>query len=441
MTSRTRPKGRRAGLRRAGAIPSSREARPAVRDWARLERLVMAREVRSRITSKTFLVGTAISLVAVIALIVVPSVRNSSAPIEKIGIVGTLSNPLRHAIDTAGSDAGVKVELRPVADVTHAKSDLANGRLVAVLVGDGELIVDRAAAPGSRSTLSGFVSSVAKAVALQAGLERAGIPPQAASALAHPRPIPVVSLKPAPHPAVPLSTALVAMVILFALLQQYGAWILVGVVEEKTTRVVEILLSTLRPRQLLVGKVSGIGVVALVQGGATVAAALVLATALRSSLLAGSGLAFVAVALVWFLLGYAFYCWLFAAAGSLVSRQEDAQNVAFPLMLPLLAGYAGVFAALIPGHASPLVVALGYIPPTAPMVMPTLMALGQVTWWQMGISALTTGVGTVLMAWLASSVYARAVLHTGQRLRWRDVLRRKASGPAAVPGDGIRPAR
>ena len=133
-----------------------------------------------------------------------------------------------------------------------------------------------------------------------------------------------------------LGAAIVMNILLFLLLQTYGSWVLGGVTREKSSRVVEVLLSSVRPRQLLFGKILGIGVVALVHMLVLATCALVTAQHHRPRRGRRVPVGDVVVAGVWFILGYLLYCCAFAAAGSLCSRQEDAQGAATPIMLPLL---------------------------------------------------------------------------------------------------------
>jgi ABC-type Na+ efflux pump permease subunit len=90
----------------------------------------------------------------------------------------------------------------------------------------------------------------------------------------------------------------------------------------------------------------------------------------------------VAATLVWLVLGYAFYSWLYAAAGSLAERQDQVQSLALPLAAPLIFGYIASLAGVSSGHASLLVKVLAYLPPTAPFAMPTLVGFGEATWWR-----------------------------------------------------------
>jgi ABC-2 type transport system permease protein len=133
--------------------------------------------------------------------------------------------------------------------------------------------------------------------------------------------------------------------------------------------------------------------------------------------------------LVWVVLGYSFYCWVYAAGGSLADRQEQVQSLAFPLQLPILFGYIVSLTSLGAGSPSTLITVLAYLPPTAPFAMPVLLGLGFATWWQFALSCAITLVCIVGVARLAAVIYKRAILRTGGRVHLRDIL-----GAKALPG-------
>ena len=161
---------------------------------------------------------------------------------------------------------------------------------------------------------------------------------------------------------------------------------------------------------------------ALGQAALIVAFTLGLAAAVGSNLLHGTAPVVLVSTLVWLVLGYAFYCWVYAAAGSMAERQEQAQSLAFPLSLPIIFGYIMALTAASSGSPSTLFEVLAYLPPTAPFAMPVLVGLGRVTWWQFGASAALSVACTVGVAKVATSVYRRAILRTGRRVRLREVF-------------------
>ena len=204
----------------------------------------------------------------------------------------------------------------------------------------------------------------------------------------------------------------------------FNTWTLIGVLEEKSSRVVEVLLGTVPAVRLLAGKVLGIGLTVFVQAGLAVVVALSIAHATHSDVLHGTTTLSIAATLVWLVLGYAFYSWVYAAAGATVSRQDQVQSLAFPLALPVIFGYIVSLSAATSGNPSLLVHVLAYLPPTAPLAMPALVGLGAVSWWQFAASAVISLACTVGVARVAAGVYRRAILQTGRRVRLREALAR-----------------
>jgi ABC-2 type transport system permease protein len=178
------------------------------------------------------------------------------------------------------------------------------------------------------------------------------------------------------------------------MLTQYNTWILIGVMQEKASRVVEVLLATVRPIQLLGGKVLGIGQVAMGQAALLLAVALVLGSAVGSDVLRGTGTLVLLSLLLWLVLGYAFCCWVYAAVGSMAERQDQVQTLALPLSLPILLGYILAITAASSGLVSAFFRVLAYLPPTAPFAMPVLVGSHQVAWWQFMLSVPISIVGT-----------------------------------------------
>ncbi|HTZ08009.1 MAG TPA: ABC transporter permease [Acidimicrobiales bacterium] len=437
LRMRSRAK-RRAGGAPGGAAPGASggvggalATSPAARLVARVldatgdVGLVARREVRERLRTRLFRISTLIVLLAVAAAVIIPVLTKGSTTPTRVGVVGTLSGPLRATVRITGAEVGGKVTVVPEASQAAAERALRAGRLDVALVDSRRLVVEKSLSPTDTSTTAEVVRALSETVALQAGLQGAGIPPLEAAELAHPRPLPIEALVAAPSKTktTERTTETFGLIFTYVLLSQYGTWLIMGVIEEKSSRVAEVLLSTLRPRQLLAGKVIGIGTVAMLQAALIVAVALGLGAAVGSSLIHGAAPLALVASLVWVFLGYAFYCWVFAAGGSMADRQDQVQALAFPLMLPILFAYIYSLIELGAGSPSLLIKVLAYLPPTAPFAMPTLVGLGVATWWEFAISVGLSLVGIVLVARLASSIYYRAILRTGGRVHLRDVLR------------------
>ena len=385
-------------------------------------RLVALREVRERVRGRLFKLGTVFILLVVVAASVIPALHHSSGPtVQTVGVVGRLSPEAARALRAAGVQSQDRVRLVRQPSLPSAERALRDGTIDVAVIDGAELVLSQPASNASAPADPVFVHSVAISLGVLRAFRAAGLTPGQTSIVAHATPIPVRALQQgtsSPHTAV----SVIGLVLLFLMLTQYNTWILMGVMQEKSSRVVEVLLATLRPIQLLGGKVAGIGVVALGQATLIVGTALATAAAVGTNALRGTPPSVLLGQLCWFLLGYAFYCWLYAAAGSTAERQDQVQTLALPLSIPILVAY--VFSITVASSGSPdlLFRILAYFPPTAPFCMSALLALGLVTWWQFLASVLITLAGIVVMARVAARIYGRAILQTRGRVRIRTLL-------------------
>jgi ABC-2 type transport system permease protein len=222
------------------------------------------------------------------------------------------------------------------------------------------------------------------------------------------------------------------VLILYMTMILYGTYMAMGVIEEKSTRVIEVLVSTVRPFQLMMGKVLGLAAAALLQYALWVGTgfALLVARGSGGGIKVGTmSLEFSAIDpwllvafLGFFLLGFFTYAGLFAAGGSLVSRTEDAQQITGPLTLILV---AVLFVALwaMSNPDAPAAVALSIIPFFSPIVMFVRVAMGHPTWWQLVLSVSLSLVSIVAFIWLAAKVFRAGMLLYGRRMSLRAALR------------------
>jgi ABC-2 type transport system permease protein len=384
--------------------------------------LIAAREIRQRLRGRIFRVVTVLMLAGVAAAIVIPALTKSPARAHQIGLVGTVSAADRAALQATGSSAGGRAVLRPEAGLASAERALRDGRLDLVVVDGRRVLTNTTLTSGDTSSTAQLARAVAAGLGVEHAAGAAGITPGQLAQLRHAGPLPVVGLQPARAGGTERGVAIVGIILLFVLLTQYNTWTLIGVMEEKSSRVVEVLLATVRPLHLLTGKVLGIGLLVFAQAGLVVGFALALAAGVGSNVLHGAGPALIISILVWLVLGYAFYCWVYAAAGSLAERQDQVQSLALPIAIPMIVAYVWAINVASSGHPSTAFEVLAYLPPTAPFAMPMLVGLGTVSWWQVALSALISVVATLGVMRLAASVYRRAVLRTGRRVRLRELF-------------------
>jgi ABC-2 type transport system permease protein len=394
--------------------------------------LVAEREVREQLRGKPVWISTAITLVGVVLAIVLPHVFASGTTTYDVAVVGQADTSVRGAITQAARNAGARADIHVVPDATAAKAALrAGGSRHADIAldptGTGRVIVDRAITPGSTDRRALVAEGIARTVAVAKAIVTSGVTQAQARALLDPQPLALDHLRPAPASSAHRGLAVGSSIVFFVLVIGFGTAVLTGVVHEKSTRVVEVILSSMRPVNLLAGKVAGASLIVIAQGALLVAAALLAAKAVGSDILAGSGLGAIVASGVWIVLGFVLYAWLFAALGSLASRVEDAQSIAFPMQIPLFVGYFASFSAIGASAPNTLVTVLAYVPFTAPMDMSVLTATGAVAWWQVAVSMLITLATIVLAARVAATVFQRSILRIGQRVRLRTVLGRDAA--------------
>jgi ABC-2 type transport system permease protein len=388
-------------------------------------RLTARREVTERTRDRSFLISTMVTLLILGAVIVLPKALGSDSDSFDVGLLGSASQDLGPALTSQAAAGEVQIRLQSPADAAVAESEVRSGKLDAAIV-DGRQVVVKAEA---NDRLGLIIQSASRTWRAQEGLAARGLSPSEISSALAPAPLPVRSLEPTDQDArAKKNIATIAVFLLYGQIVGYCMGVASGVVEEKATRVVEVLLATVRPVQLLAGKVIGIGLVGLLQLLLIGAIGLALALALGTITLPTGALGTVGIVLLWFVLGYAFYASLFAVAGAVVSRQEELQNSTTPLTLVLVASFFVAISSAFGSSTTPLVQICTYLPPTAPLIVPLRIAGGDFAVWQMGVTLAIMLSSTVLVVLLASRVYAGAILRTGARVKLLDAWRTARGG-------------
>jgi ABC-2 type transport system permease protein len=376
-----------------------------------LVRLVAAREISTRIRDRTFIASSVLMIVLILGVLVFQVVVNSGDDTGRVGVVGD-PGQLGAAIEAQAETLDVGVEVVPLDDDAAARSAVEDEEVDAALVGGTELVV-REPDAALEAVVSGAVGAVALGEVLsEAGVDPADLPQVTVTALDGD------SAADTQRTVV----AVVGVVVLYSLLILFAQFVAQGVVEEKASRVVELLLATMRPWQLLAGKILGLGVLGL--GQIAVIAAIGIGGALAFDVvdLPGELIGTVLWLLFWFVLGYALFASLFAVAASLVSRQEDLGSVLTPASLVLVAGFiVAVQAASDPDGT--LAAVTSYVPGLSPMVMPVRQAAGDVALWEVGVAVLLMVVAIALVVRLGGRVYSGALLRTSGRTKLKDALR------------------
>ena len=380
---------------------------------AQLVRLVAGREVLTRVRDKGFLIGSAVLIVIIIGLLVFQVAMASGANATKIAVVGG-SAPVTEALETQGEVLDTDVDVVEYDDEGAARSAVEDGDVEAALLSPGapqpELLVET-----TGGQVDALVQGALQNLAFGQQLADAGVTLQSPE-------VDVVALDPDADADMEAAVvALVAVFVLYMLLILFGQFVAQGVVEEKSSRVVELLLATMRPWQLLAGKILGLGLLGLAQ--MLIIAAIGVAGALAFDVveLPGRLIGTVLTVVAWFVLGYAFYASFYAAAASLVSRQEDLGSVLGPASMILVFG----FVVAVPAAQDPtgtLATVTSFIPGVSPLVMPVRQAAGAAEWWEVAVSVVLMLLAITVIVRVGGRIYSGALLRTGGRVKLREAL-------------------
>jgi ABC-2 type transport system permease protein len=399
--------------------------------------LVARREMRERSRSPAFRLSVVLMIVTVAAMLILPAMLQPGGGTKNVGLIGSAPTALAAAIEQQAHAAGTTARVHRYASVAVGEQAVRQGDLD-VLVADAQRLEWQGQAD---EQLKAAVTGAIELVTVRERAAAAGVGPGALAALLAPVPVTSVELGPVAGRSPSDESAVIVMTgLLLFCISIFGQMVLTGVLEEKASRVVEVLLARIPARALLAGKIAGIGLLGLAQIGVTALAALVAVTTVQSidvPAVRGTVLAWV---LVWFVLGYVLYATVYGALGSLGSRVEDAQSVAGPVSVVLIVAYFASFT-MIAQPASAAAKAISYFPLTAPLAMPGRIAMGATAWWEPVAAAVLTLAATVVLVGLAGRLYTSAILHGGPRLGLRDAWRSTTPpGPGAaetcVPATG-----
>jgi ABC-2 type transport system permease protein len=415
---------------------------------------ITVREFRSRVGTRSFLVGTI--LLAAIAF----AVTQLPVLIDYVG--GTTQTRLAVVVRTTGlptdapsifvsqleqSTGGVPSEAfavswLPAGSQGSAEQDLRNGGL------DLVLFVDRSPATQDltytiRTDLAQDgatvreVESAAAYLSIDDRLVRAGTSLQSLGTQFTVEPVTGGSGASANSITKELASGVLStglIVLIFMAIVTYGTWVATSVAEEKGSRVMELMLNAATPLQMLTGKVVGNGAAGLLQYGLILLAVVVglfVQQPLHDAVLGGSGSgldlgslspAVLAAFIALFVTGFLLYALLYAGLGSLVSRQEDVQSATSPLMMLVFVGYfASIFA--LQSIDETWVRLLSFVPFFSPYIMLARVAAGHVEPWEFALTMaiMVAAIGLALTA--AARIYSAGVLLYGQRVGLRQILR------------------
>lgn len=404
-------------------------------------RVVAGREIRVKLRDKAFLATTAFLLLLVAVATVVPVLLSQQVPALRVAVQGTAAEqtvelaaglgrqaqeedeevpPVTALLEPAGLPAAdiELVVLEPEADPERLVLD---EDVAAAVVGDDLDALRVLGREGVPPEVDVLVAAASAQLQVAEAAQEAGLSREDVVALIDPTPPEVTVLDARPTGAVPPELLVLVFAFLFYVsVLTFGMSIAQSVVEEKQSRVVELLVAALPVRWLLAGKVVGNTVMAVGQIVVIVAAGLVGAMLMGRGQLVGQVLAASGWFVVFFLLGFVMLACLWAAAGALASRVEDLNATTVVMQVLVVVPFFTAIFAIDPGPVQRI---LSYVPFTAPLLMPARIVLGNADPWEPFVAALVVLATGVAFVALGVRLYRNAVLHTASRLHARQAWR------------------
>jgi ABC-2 type transport system permease protein len=397
-------------------------------------RLVTKRELNTRLRTTSFVVGTAVILGVFVGYFLLQATLLSGSGHSKIGLTGQATG-ISDQLKTVAQQLGRDLETVTVTSAEEGRNQVERGDLDALLSGSASAL--QVLVKSDLDTqLHAALNSIARQQVLNAKLLEAGLDaPQVLTAISTTT-VTVTSITPPePEKDQRLVIGLVVVFLLYLSIATYGTLVAQGIVEEKSSRVAELLLSTVRPWQLRLGKLLGLGLAGLIQLVVLACAGLGMATATGTPALSGVTISTVLWGLLWYVLGFFLYATIFAGAGSLVSRQEDVQSVVTPVLIVLIVSFLVGLSLLLRSPGGTVSTALSLVPLLSPVLMPGRIAAGSVPDLQVGLSIVFTLTAIALVTWLGGRIDQNALLRKGSRVKLRDVLRDRTPAARESPLD------
>ncbi len=420
-------------------------------------RLIVRREWLTRLRQRSFQITTIVQVLFVVVAGCLPAVISRFAgddgPSTSTVLIvddadAGIASRLEPYLASATGDSSDTIALLPYAGTAEeARAAVDNGDADATLLvsrdPSGELVFEYVNESGETDATAQLIYAGVASITIEDRLSASGVDQaEFQAAMAPPSfTIDATSTETADEDdginGAKIALAYFFTILMFMAIMLYGTWVAQGVVEEKSSRIMEIMVNAATPRDLLAGKVIGIGAAGLTQllpmllaGGIVFGLQKTIAKAIGADTDALPDIDFGAVSvsavgwfLVYFLLGFTLYAALYAALGSLVSRQEEVNQAVSPMMTVMMLGYFSAFFTMWAPDAlySRL---LSIFPLTAPFVMISRVIVGDPPAWELALSVLLLAISVVVAILFAARVYRIGVLWYGQKPSWKAIFSR-----------------
>ncbi len=378
---------------------------------------VARREFSERIRQRAFQISTAVTLVVIAAVAVLAGVLGDDGPSSyDVGVQGAEAAAIVRTAQAVDARFDVRINERRFADAAQARAAVREEDVEVAVVGGA--VVAREDPP---EELEQALQAGARQVRAAELLREQGVSAAEVRRALDPPALAVRTLEDDDDEG-RSGIAFTASIILYGQLIVFGLAVATGVVEEKASRVVEVLLATISPRALLAGKLAGIGLLGLLQLFVIGVVGLAAASASGAVSLDGADAGALGAALLWFVFGYAFWAAMYAISGVIVSRQEDLQSSSTPLTMLLVVSYLVVFPVL-DDPSSTLAVVTSLVPFCSPIVMPARVVLGEAGMLEALASLGLLAISVAFLVVLGARIYEGAILRMGRPLKLSEALR------------------
>jgi ABC-2 type transport system permease protein len=403
---------------------------------------IVKREYVERVRSKAFVIGTILGPLVMAALMIVPALaaRAKGKPL-RVAVVAA-SSELREAVEAALREARVDGRVRfavepqprafPGAAEAELKQAVLDKRLDGFLSLPDDAVASAAASYYGRSVTNRIdlrtMERAVSAVLVTRRLAGAGLDPAKVKDLTRELDMRTIRLSEQGERedrGAAIILALILLMILYASILMWGQAVMTSVIEEKTSRVVEVMAAGVPSTTLLMGKLLGAGAAGLTQF-------LVWSLSLLGVSLASGGIGafsmpevtplMLASFVAFFLLGFFFYAALYAAIGAAVNTVQEAQGLVFPVMLPVILAMVS-FPAVLEAPEGPLAVTVSMIPGMSPLIMFLRIVVLTPPMWQVLLSIVLLALGILAVVWVAARVYRVGILMYGKRPTFPELVR------------------
>ncbi len=385
-------------------------------------RLVAQREFTTRVHTKAFLISVAVILALIVGGTIAASILSGDDDPTTVAVVGE-GDALSAALTASAETLDEKLDVSSAGEA-EARAAVRDGETDVAVIGEADGTFTVVSDKDLGADIRALVETSAQRVGLDRALDAQEVDAEKFAGDMAGASIAVDVLDPAdPDKDQRMVLAYIAVFLLFFAVYMYGLYVAMGVVEEKASRVVELLLSTIKPLDLLIGKVIGIGAVGLVQIVLFGTVGLVAGVATGLVTVAGTAVTLLGFVVIWYLLGFTFFAVLYAAFGSLVSRQEDVNSATMPLSILAFATFFVAQSALSDPDVG-WIRLLAWIPPFSSTVMPMRIAAGVASPVEMFATIVIMLAAIAVAAVFAARIYENSVLNTGGRQSLKSALNR-----------------